>query len=106
MANLLCRIQYVNDADPFASTSGNYLEPPRAVTYTFSLHIPIGDQIPAVIRTLRAPHKLDEAALQIYKTYEGGSGDFGTYLDSDLALSDQPDELELLKSDTYVFSFP
>ncbi len=43
--------------------------------------------------------QIDDAALQIYRSYEGGGGDFGTYLDSDLALSDQPDELDILRSD-------
>lgn len=45
----------------------------------------------------------EDAALQMYKSLDNGGGDLGTYLDSDLALSDQPDELEVLKkNDAYV----
>ncbi|CAD6184463.1 unnamed protein product [Caenorhabditis auriculariae] len=98
-----CRIQYVNDADPFATTSSSYLEPMRPVTFNFRLHSLIGDQLTEVIRTLRAPHKVGDSALQVYKGLEGGGGEFHTYLDSDLTLADQPDELDLLKSDSYVF---
>ncbi|CAJ0946716.1 unnamed protein product, partial [Mesorhabditis belari] len=94
-----CRIQYINDADPFATTSNCYLEPMRPVTFSFRLYDPVGEQIPDVIRTLRAPHKADDSALQVYKGLEGGGGDFQTYLDSELTLADQQDELEVLKSD-------
>lgn len=58
MATLLCRVQYLNDGDPFACTSTCYLEPPSPVTYVFSIHLPVADQLAAVIRTLRAPHKV------------------------------------------------
>lgn len=30
-----CRVQYINDADPFATTSSSYLEPMRPVTFNF-----------------------------------------------------------------------
>lgn len=45
--------------------------------------------------------QVEDCALQIYRQCgTGGSseGDFGTYLDSDLSLSEQPDELDLLKN--------
>uniref|UniRef100_A0A1I7XEG4 Formin_GBD_N domain-containing protein n=1 Tax=Heterorhabditis bacteriophora TaxID=37862 RepID=A0A1I7XEG4_HETBA len=71
----------------------------RPVTFNFRLHSTIGDQIGEVIRTLRAPHKPGDAALQVYKGTEGGGGDFMTYLDSDMTLSDQHDEYDILKSD-------
>ncbi|VDO80533.1 unnamed protein product [Onchocerca flexuosa] len=99
MVNRLnCRIQYVNDSDPFATTSSSHLEPNRPVMYNFSLHQPIGEQLPEVIRTLRAPHKPGNAALQIYK-YEDSVGDYGSYLDSEMSLMEQEDELEILKAD-------
>lgn len=41
--------------------------------------------------------KVDECALQIYRSHESGQGDFGTYLDSDLSLAEQPDEVAILK---------
>lgn len=53
-----CRVQYINDSDPFATTSNCYLEPMRPVTFKFRLHVNMGTQIPEVIRTLRAPHKV------------------------------------------------
>ncbi|TKR92854.1 hypothetical protein L596_007423 [Steinernema carpocapsae] len=97
---LTCRVQYMNDSDPFATTSTCYLEPMRPVSYSFSLHLPIGDQIPEVIRLLKAPHKSGDSALQVYRTLEGGVGDYGSYLDADMNLLDQPDELQILQSDT------
>lgn len=96
--NLNCRVQYVDDSDPFATTSSSHLEPSRPVMYNFSLHQPVGEQISDVIRTLRAPHKPSDAALQVYK-YDGNVGDFGSYLDSDMSLMEQEDELEILKAD-------
>ncbi|VDN03987.1 unnamed protein product [Thelazia callipaeda] len=72
---LSCRIQYVDDSDPFATTSSSHLEPNRPVMYNFAIHQPIGEQLPEIIRTLRAPHKANSAALQIYK-YEGSVGDY------------------------------
>ncbi|PAV67735.1 hypothetical protein WR25_04240 [Diploscapter pachys] len=94
-----CRVQYINDADPFATTSSSYLEPMRPVTFNFRLHQTIGDQLPEVIRTLRAPHKSGDSAFQLYRGAEGGGGEWHTYLDSDLTLTDQPDEYDILKSD-------
>lgn len=40
-----CRIQYINDADPFATTSSSYLEPMRPVTFKFRLHECISELI-------------------------------------------------------------
>ncbi|VDN22889.1 unnamed protein product [Gongylonema pulchrum] len=53
-----CRIQYVDDSDPFATTSCSHLEPSRPVMHNFLLYQSIGEQLPDVIRTLRAPHKV------------------------------------------------
>ncbi|ETN77102.1 hypothetical protein NECAME_11260, partial [Necator americanus] len=55
-----CRVQYVDDSDPFASTSNAFLEPMRPVTFAFRIHVTIADQLPEVIRTLRAPHKCEK----------------------------------------------
>ncbi|VDD97485.1 unnamed protein product [Enterobius vermicularis] len=93
-----CRIQYVDDSDPFATTSSSHLEPSRPVMYSFYLHRPIGEQVPDIIRTLRAPQKPGDAALQVYK-YDGNVGDFGSYLDSEMTLIEQEEELEILKAD-------
>ncbi|UMM12271.1 hypothetical protein L5515_001135 [Caenorhabditis briggsae] len=95
-----CRIQYINDADPFATTSSSYLEPMRPVTFKFRLHECISDQLQDVIRTLRAPHKAGDSSLQVYRGLEGGGGELHTYLDNDMTLSDQQEELDILKADT------
>lgn len=60
-----CRIQYVDDSDPFATTSCSHLEPNRPIMYNFLLHQPIGEQLSEVIRTLRAPHKVVVAVLSV-----------------------------------------
>ncbi|KAJ1359051.1 hypothetical protein KIN20_017667 [Parelaphostrongylus tenuis] len=96
-----CRVQYVDDSDPFASTSNAFLEPMRPVTFAFRIHETIADQLPEVIRTLRAPHKPGDSALQLYKSVEKGGGEFLSYLDSELTLADQHDEFEEMKSDRY-----
>uniref|UniRef100_A0A158R5L8 FH2 domain-containing protein n=1 Tax=Syphacia muris TaxID=451379 RepID=A0A158R5L8_9BILA len=93
-----CRIQYVDDSDPFATTSNTRLEPNRPVMYSFYLHRPISEQIPDIVRILKAPQKPGDAALQLYK-YENNVGDFGSYLDSEMTLVEQEDELEILKAD-------
>lgn len=55
---LTCKIQFVNDTDPF-STSISYLEPPRGQNFSFSVDIPLCEQIGAVNRALRAPQKVE-----------------------------------------------
>lgn len=56
MACLPINIQFLNDTDPFSSTL--YLEPRQPLTYTFSLYIPLAEQLPAVQKLLRAPQKV------------------------------------------------
>lgn len=56
MATLLCRVQFLDDTDPFNST--NFPEPTRPPLYTFRQDIPLGTQLPGVHRLLRAPHKV------------------------------------------------
>ncbi|CAJ0596173.1 unnamed protein product [Cylicocyclus nassatus] len=99
-----CRVQYIDDSDPFASTSNAFLEPMRPVTFNFRIHVTIGDQLPEIVRTLRAPHKPNDSALQLYKSLEKGGGEFSSYLDSDLTLADQSDEFEEMKSDSKRYS--
>ncbi|KAG8323133.1 hypothetical protein J6590_009780 [Homalodisca vitripennis] len=53
---LTCRVQYLNDIDPFAYTT-NFPEPPRPPVHTFSCSLPLINQIAAVHRLLRAPHR-------------------------------------------------
>ncbi|XP_059801302.1 FH1/FH2 domain-containing protein 3 isoform X3 [Hypanus sabinus] len=84
MATLLCRVQFLDDTDPFNST--NFPEPTRPPLYTFRQDISLINQIAGVHRLLQAPHKLDDCALQLSHN--------GTYLDLESNLAEQKDELE------------
>ncbi|XP_063244815.1 FH1/FH2 domain-containing protein 3 isoform X2 [Bacillus rossius redtenbacheri] len=88
MAGLTCRVQYLNDTDPFAYTT-NFPEPARPPVHTFSLSLPLINQLAAVHRLLRAPHRLDDTALQLYK-----DGDYGSYLDLEASINEQQEEFE------------
>uniref|UniRef100_A0AAZ3Q904 Formin homology 2 domain containing 3a n=1 Tax=Oncorhynchus tshawytscha TaxID=74940 RepID=A0AAZ3Q904_ONCTS len=89
MATFVCRVQFLDDTDPFNST--NFPEPTRPPHYTFREDIPLINQIAGVHRLLRAPHKLDDCALQLSHN--------GTYLDLESSLSEQRDELEGFQED-------
>ena len=55
---MTCRIQFLNDVDPFGYSSG--LEPPRPPSYVFNTRLPLGSQLPSVHRQLMAPQKVRE----------------------------------------------
>ena len=56
MATFACRVQYLDDTDPFSST--NFPEPTRPPTFTFHINVPLDNQIGGVHRLLGAPHKV------------------------------------------------
>lgn len=56
MAALVCRVQFLDDTDPFNST--NFPEPTRPPLFTFREDIPLGNQVAGVHRLLRAPQKV------------------------------------------------
>uniref|UniRef100_A0AAZ3R7F2 Formin homology 2 domain containing 3b n=1 Tax=Oncorhynchus tshawytscha TaxID=74940 RepID=A0AAZ3R7F2_ONCTS len=85
MATFVCRVQFLDDTDPFNST--NFPEPTRPPQYTFREDIPLINQIAGVHRLLKAPHKLDDCALQLSQN--------GSYLDLESTLAEQRDELEV-----------
>nr|XP_006128184.1 FH1/FH2 domain-containing protein 3 isoform X8 [Pelodiscus sinensis] len=89
MARLLCRVQFLDDTDPFNST--NFPEPTRPPLYTFREDIALITQLAGVHRLLRAPHKLDDCTLQLSHN--------GTYLDLESTLAEQRDELEGFQED-------
>ncbi|XP_062266018.1 FH1/FH2 domain-containing protein 3 isoform X3 [Platichthys flesus] len=89
MATLVCRVQFLDDTDPFNST--NFPEPTRPPLYTFREDIPLINQLAGVHRLLRAPHKLDDCTLQLSHN--------GTYLDLESSLAEQRDELEGFQQD-------
>ncbi|KAI5640353.1 formin-like domain-containing protein [Phthorimaea operculella] len=88
--SFVCRVQYLNDLDPFLEY--NVREPPRPLYHSFNTTIPLSYQIAAVHRLLQAPHRLDDATLQVFK-----DGDYGPYLDLDSTLGEQDEELEGLQ---------
>ncbi|XP_043364555.1 FH1/FH2 domain-containing protein 3 isoform X3 [Dermochelys coriacea] len=89
MAALVCRVQFLDDTDPFNST--NFPEPTRPPLYTFREDIALITQLAGVHRLLRAPHKLDDCILQLSHN--------GTYLDLESTLAEQRDELEGFQED-------
>jgi len=64
MAALTCRVQYLNDIDPFAYTT-NFPEPPRPPVHTFSATLPLINQLAAVHRLLKAPHRVSEVLCKV-----------------------------------------
>ncbi|KAL1428950.1 hypothetical protein MTO96_016696 [Rhipicephalus appendiculatus] len=92
MATLTCRVQYLNDIDPF-SASTNFPEPARPPTYVFNVNIPLINQIAGVHRLLKAPHKLDDCTLQLYKI-NATDNDYGSYLDLESTIDEQGDDFE------------
>ncbi|XP_043089003.1 FH1/FH2 domain-containing protein 3 isoform X2 [Puntigrus tetrazona] len=89
MSSFVCRVQFLDDTDPFNST--NFPEPTRAPVYSFREDIPLINQLAGVHRLLKAPHKLDDCALQLSHT--------GVYLDLESTLDEQRDELEGFQPD-------
>ncbi|KAF0772819.1 FH1/FH2 domain-containing protein 3 isoform X4 [Aphis craccivora] len=65
MTSLACRVQYVDDTDPF-EYSANVPEPQRSPpVHSFSLTLPLINQIAAVYRVLRAPHRVSPLPLSL-----------------------------------------
>lgn len=52
-----CKVQYLDDTDPFNSTS--FPEPSRPPSYVFR-DTPICTQLPAIHRLLEAPHNVSK----------------------------------------------
>lgn len=90
MATLACRVQFLDDTDPFNST--NFPEPSRPPLFTFREDLALGTQLAGVHRLLKAPHKLDDCTLQLSHN--------GAYLDLEATLAEQRDELEGFQDDT------
>ncbi|NXG13099.1 FHOD1 protein, partial [Grallaria varia] len=79
-----CRVQYLEDADPFGCSS--FPEPRRAPVYAVAEALALGAQLPALHRLLGAPLPLEDCTLQLSPS--------GHYLDLDLSLLEQKDDLE------------
>ncbi|MEQ2306084.1 FH1/FH2 domain-containing protein 3 [Ameca splendens] len=89
MATFTCRVQFLDDTDPFNST--NFPEPTRPPLYTFREDFPLINQIAGAHRLLKAPHKPDDCALQLSHN--------GSYLDLESTLAEQKDEMEGFQED-------
>jgi hypothetical protein len=57
MTTLTCKVQYLNDIDPFGACT-QFPEPSRPPLYTFNVNIPLINQIAAIHRLLKAPHRV------------------------------------------------
>ncbi|XP_037390416.1 FH1/FH2 domain-containing protein 1 isoform X7 [Pygocentrus nattereri] len=96
MATLTCRVQYLEDTDPFVCT--NFPEPRRPLQYEFNENLPLNEQIAGVHKLLQAPLKLEECALQVAPN--------GNYLDLESSLAEQRDELEQFYEDLAIGKKP
>lgn len=57
-STLQCRIQYLNDIDPFSSV--NFPEPPRPPSFTFLTSTVLSNQLHSVHKVLDAPHNVNK----------------------------------------------
>ncbi|XP_029599215.1 FH1/FH2 domain-containing protein 1 isoform X2 [Salmo trutta] len=89
MAVITCRVQYLEDSDPFVCT--NFPEPRRPPPYDLYENTALIEQIAGVHKLLEAPLKLEECALQMAPN--------GNYLDLDQSLGEQKDDVEQLYDD-------
>uniref|UniRef100_A0A1A8IYA4 Formin homology 2 domain containing 1 n=1 Tax=Nothobranchius kuhntae TaxID=321403 RepID=A0A1A8IYA4_NOTKU len=89
MASVTCRVQFLEDSDPFLCT--NFPEPRRPPTVNVEENLPLSVQLAAIHKLLEAPLKLEDCTLQVSPS--------GNYLDLDSSLEEQKDELENFYSD-------
>ncbi|XP_048829666.1 FH1/FH2 domain-containing protein 1-like isoform X2 [Brienomyrus brachyistius] len=86
---LTCRVQYLDDADPFLY--GNFPEPRRPIPYDVQENIALSEQIAGIHKVLLAPLKLEDCTLQLASN--------GNYLDLELTLDEQREDLEAFYDD-------
>ncbi|XP_067927955.1 FH1/FH2 domain-containing protein 3-like [Watersipora subatra] len=91
-STFVARVQFLDDTDPFSSTS--YPEPSRPPSFTFLMNVHLVNQLSGIHKLLSPPHKLEDCALQLCKHNSLGQGDYGIYLDLESTLDDQQEELE------------
>ncbi|XP_034281533.1 FH1/FH2 domain-containing protein 1 isoform X6 [Pantherophis guttatus] len=84
-----CRLQYLEDADPFCCAA--FPEPRRPPSSPVAEALPLAAQVPAFLRLLGAPLRLEDCALQVLPS--------GYYLDLELSLLEQKDDLEAFYED-------
>ncbi|XP_051920165.1 FH1/FH2 domain-containing protein 1 isoform X2 [Hippocampus zosterae] len=84
MSVVTCRVQFLQDQDPFICT--NFPEPRRPPSLDLDENAALNQLLPVVHKLLDAPLKLEECTLQVCPQ--------GNYLDLELSLAEQRDELE------------
>uniref|UniRef100_A0A8C9UXM1 Formin homology 2 domain containing 1 n=1 Tax=Scleropages formosus TaxID=113540 RepID=A0A8C9UXM1_SCLFO len=89
MVVLTCRVQYLDDSDPFAYE--NFPQPRKPLPYELDENVALSEQIAGVHRLLEPPLKLEDCTLQRTAS--------GSYLDVELSLAEQRDDLEQLYED-------
>lgn len=86
-----CRIQYLDDIDPFSNV--HLPEPTRPLLFTFLTSTALSNQLNSIHKVLNAPHKLEDCTLELYRQ-DGTKTEYGPYLDLDLTFDEQRDEIE------------
>ena len=84
-----CKVQFLYDANPFITTK--LPEPINPPSYVFRENTPLATQLPHIHRLLKAPHHIDEAALQLSHNLN--------YLDLEVSIEEQEELLGGLKDD-------
>ncbi|VDO97993.1 unnamed protein product [Soboliphyme baturini] len=100
VATLSVYVHFLDDSDPFSTTALCCLEPTRPLPFSLNVRTPLCEQVPPLRRLLNAPQKVEDVALQLCRTTSGSATsavDFGNYLDLEVSLEEQPDELAALK---------
>lgn len=91
--SLTCRVQYLNDVDPF-SYSTNFPDPPRPPLHTFSVNLPLINQLAAVHRLLKSPHRV--SCIEILNYYVNNFKQFHVWIVRNIIFKFIPEVLELL----------
>lgn len=58
MTSIVCRVQYLDDSDPFICT--NFPEPRRPPTVTLEEDVPLSEQVAGIHKLLEAPLKVGQ----------------------------------------------
>ncbi|KAH9424111.1 Formin Homology 2 Domain [Dermatophagoides pteronyssinus] len=91
---LTCKVQYMNDIDPFSACT-KFPEPTRPPLFTFNVNQPLIKQIAAVHRLLNAPHRLEDCTFQLYKyNIETNECEYGNYIDLEMNIDEQNEEFD------------
>lgn len=63
MASVTCRVQYLDDSDPFICT--NFAEPRRPPTVLLEENSPLSEQIAGIHKLLEAPLKVGQGPSRV-----------------------------------------